>query len=209
MTLHVITPKGSVIALHSPAEFERVFRVCYLSQLQFESEKIRTKMQKLYKKALDNEWITSRQRWLGHYYAQGIRGKMAVDLTIRWIDEKVGYGLWTNRDIPANGFVGEYTGLLRKRRFWGRWKNLYCFDYTVGAGRSSSIVLDCQDFGNHTRFINHSSCPNLKLVSVYCDRMIHVILYANKAIPAGTQLCYDYGEEYWAGRSYLRELLAS
>jgi SET domain-containing protein len=61
-------------------------------------------------------------------------------------------------------------------------------------------VIDAQDFGNHTRFINHSFQGNLEPASVYCDGLMHVIFYANKTIPAGTQLCYDYGEDYWEKR---------
>ena len=99
-----------------------------------------------------------------------------------------------------NAYIGEYTGVLHKRPFFGRWKNLYCFDYNIGEGRKSSFVIDAQDFGNHTRFINHSFQPNVEPVSVYCDGLVHVILYASKAIAAGTQLCYDYGKDYWKKR---------
>ncbi len=208
MPLKVITPEGNTLAIHSPADFEQALHIRYLSQLQFSDAKVSGKIEKLHEKALAKEWITSRQKWLGHYYAEGIRGGVPLDLSIAWIDESIGYGVWTNRPIAAHAFIGEYTGFVRKRRFWGRWKNLYCFDYTVGRGKSTSIVIDCQDGGNHTRFINHSYHPNLELVSVYCDGMIHVILYAKTAIPAGTQLCYDYGVDYWAKRGKPLELAA-
>lgn len=206
MPLKVISQDKSTFEIHSPMDFEKALHVRYLSQLQFDSEKIRKVVERKCEKALAKEWITPKQKWLGHYYADGIRGKVVLDLAIAWIDDDIGYGVWTNCDIPAQTFIGEYTGLLRKRAFWGRWKNLYCFDYTIGPMRSTSLVIDCKDAGNHTRFINHSSKPNLDLVSVYCDGMIHVILITNKAIAAGSQLLYDYGEEYWVKRKKPLEL---
>lgn len=200
MPLNVIKSDGNKVAIHSPQDFERSLSIRYLPKLEFADSKARKKIEKRCQKALEKEWITPKQKWLGHYYSEGIRGTPHLDLTIAWISNEIGYGVWTNQDIPANSFVGEYTGILRKRRFWGRWKNLYCFDYTTGPKRSTSFVIDCQDGGNHTRFINHASTPNLQLVSVFYEGIMHVILYAKEDIPAGTQLCYDYGEDYWEKR---------
>ena len=177
-----------------------MFNITYLPSLKFIDGKTECKIEKQCGKALRKNWITSRQKWLGHYYAQSIRGEIHLDLTIAWIDANVGYGIWTNREIPAQAYIGEYTGILRKRHFFGRWQNRYCFDYNIGEGRNSRYVIDAQNFANYTRFINHSSLPNVEPVSVYCDGLLHVIIYAPKTIAAGAQLCYDYGEDYWKKR---------
>ncbi len=201
MPLQVINREGKTLSIHSPQDFENAFSLRYVSSIQFKDAQTECIIQKRIRKALLKEWITPKQKWLGFYYADGIRGKISMDLTIRWIDEKIGYGLWTNRAISAHTYIGQYAGLLRKRKFWKRWQNLYCFDYNIGERRSSSYVIDAQDHGNHTRFINHSFNPNLEPVSVYYEGKIHVIIYAKKGIPAGSQLCYDYGEEYWEKRA--------
>lgn len=201
MPLKVITAEGDTLSIHLPQDFEKILHIGYLSRLEFIDTKTQFKIEKLCDKALDKGWITQRQKWLGQYYAQGIHGSIHLDLTIAWIDESIGYGVFTNRDIPAHTYIGEYTGVIRKRRFFTRWKNLYCFDYNIGSDRRTAFVIDAQDFGNHTRFINHSFQPNLEPVSVYCDGLVHVVLYASKPILAGTQLCYDYGEQYWKKRS--------
>jgi uncharacterized protein len=200
MPLKVITSEGNMISIHSSKDFEAIFKIGYLSSIRFKDSKTQGKVEKRCAKALQKEWMTSRQKWFGHYYAQGILGNIHLDLTIAWIDEKIGYGVWTNIDIPAQAYIGEYTGILRKRVYFGRWKNRYCFDYPIGEERNSSYVIDAQDFGNYTRFINHSFESNLEPASAYCDGLIHIIVYAPKAIPAGTQLCYDYGEDYWQKR---------
>lgn len=209
MPLKVITAQGEVIEVHAPQDFENIFRIGYLSHLEFENTQVQFKVERRSDKALDKGWITPRQKWLGHYYSKGIRGAIFLDLTIVWIDSKIGYGVWTNREIPAHSFIGEYTGMIRKRRFWGRWKNLYCFDYNIGEARRTPYVIDAKDFGNYTRFINHCFEANVEPVSVYCNGLVHVILYAKQRIPAGTQLCYDYGEDYWEKRGKPENLFAA
>lgn len=206
MPLKVITPEGNILPIHSPKDFEAIFGMGYLAGINFRNAKTQDKIERRCAKALRKEWITPRQKWLGHYYAKEIQGNIYLDLTIGWIDDTIGYGVWTNVDIPAFAYIGEYTGILRKRLFFGRWKNRYCFDYNIGEGRNSGYVVDAQDFGNYTRFINHSFEPNLEPASVYSDSLIHVIIYAPKAIRAGTQLCYDYGEDYWQKRSKPKKL---
>lgn len=207
--MQVVTSNAELIVLHSPEDFETVFHVRYLPGLKFSKPKIENKLKQLCAKALTNKWITLKQKWLGSYYSEGFQRAPSLDLSIKWINSKVGYGVWTNRFIAANTFVGEYTGVIRKQRFWGRWENPYCFDYTMGLGRSTSFVIDAKKEGNHTRFINHSFEPNLELVTVYYAGMMHAILYAKTDIQAGTQLCYDYGEEYWANRGKPLELAAN
>ena len=197
MPLKVITAQANTVFIHSPQDFEKVFGIGYLPAICFNHDKTQKKIKKLCAKALGKEWITSRQKWLGHYYKSSIQGTVHLDLTIAWIDEKVGYGVWTNVDIPAHAYVGEYAGILRKRKWFGRWKNHYCFDYNIGEGRNTGYVIDAQNFGNHTRFINHSFEPNLETASVYCGEWMHIIVYVPKIISAGTQLCYDYGEDSW------------
>ncbi len=146
MPLRVITQKGDVLPIHSPKDFETIFNVGYLPTLGFKEQKTQEKIEKRCAKAFRKGWITPRQKWLGHYYSQEIHGQLPLDLTIQWIDEQIGYGVWTNAEIPAQTYIGEYTGVLRRRLFFGRWKNLYCFDYNIGEGRNSGYVIDAQEF---------------------------------------------------------------
>lgn len=206
MPLQIIDAKKEVIRLSSTEEFERYLGVKYLSQLTFIDQKTELQVGKRVSKALGKGWISPHQKWLGQFYAKDIRNPSGLDLTIRFIDAQVGYGVWTNRDIPAQTFVGEYTGVLRKRRFFGRWQNHYCFAYNIGEARHTPFTIDAEKEGNYTRFINHSLERNLEAASVYCDGLMHIIFYAMSPIPAHTQLCYDYGPDYWTKRKKPREL---
>ncbi len=200
MPLKVITREGIERQILSPADFEKVLAVRYLSCLESASPQVTQRLKQRYERALAKGWITQKQKWLGHYYAAFLKGGLSLDLRIAWIDPRIGYGVFTERPIPKGAYVGEYTGVLRRRLWFSRWENLYCFDYTIGEGRSSSHVIDASLSSNHTRFINHSEAPNLELVSVDHAAQVHVILYASRPIAAGEQLFYDYGDEYWRKR---------
>ena len=200
MPIQLVNHRRERLPLHSPADFEKHLEVQYLSHLAFSEPVFEWDIRQRVSKALGKNQISPQQKWLGQYYAKEIREGIGLDLTISWIDERIGYGVWTNRDIPARTYIGEYTGIVRKRRFWGRWKNFYCFTYNIGEGRRSPYTVDAEKAGNYTRYINHAEVENIEAASVYCDGLMHIIFYAIKNIPAGTQLCYDYGSDYWSKR---------
>ncbi len=200
MSIKLVLQHHKEVTLCTPREFREAMGVVYQSDLQFMDEKLHQKVLKRCVKEDRKKWIDPRQKWLGSYYSQEIRAPFNPDVTISWIDPVFGYGVFTNKPIPRNAYVGEYTGIVRKRRFFGRLKNHYCFDYTIGFGMKTPYVIDAEQHGNYARYINHSDEPNLETASVLCDGVMHIIMYALTDIPAGSQLCYDYGENYWEKR---------
>ncbi len=127
------------------------------------------------------------------------------NVSIRWIHPSVGYGLFAEETIEKDQYVGEYTGIIRRnnRRYFEP-LNGYCYEYPIQDEIGRSYVIDATA-GCLTRFINHSTSPNLKPYHVYKDGFYHLIFLALKGIEVGAQLLYDYGESYW----YLRESPAS
>jgi SET domain-containing protein len=97
-------------------------------------------------------------------------------------------------------FIAEYTGLLRKRSKADT-KNAYCFEYVVAQGFDSGYTIDAQEQGSIARYINHSEKANLNSALATLEGLSHVILYAKEPIAKGTQLCYDYGPDYWSKRT--------
>ncbi len=182
------------------SEFGQLMGIVYCSQLEFASPKVEKQMHESCMKAEKRGWIDPRQRWLGSYYAQEIQAGRHPPVTVAWIDPALGYGVFANQAIPRHTFVGEYTGLLRKRSLFGRLKNAYCFNYTIGFGRKTPYVIDAREQGNFTRYINHSDEPNLETASVLHQGKMHMIFYATGDIPKGAQLSCDYGLKYWIGR---------
>ncbi|HSW86704.1 MAG TPA: SET domain-containing protein-lysine N-methyltransferase, partial [Rhabdochlamydiaceae bacterium] len=151
--------------------------------------------------------IETRQKWLGAFYAQEIQRGSIPDLTIAWINFDIGYGVIANCDLPKQAYIGEYTGIVRKRRYFSDKKNGYCFEYSIGETIKSPFIIDAKPKGNHTRFINHSDNPNLEPACVLSGGLMHIILFAIKPIPKGTQLSYDYGEDYWAKRQRIKRAI--
>lgn len=138
---------------------------------------------------------------LGKQFIEKIKAAYIPDVSIRWVDENVGYGLFAEEIIESGSYVGEYTGQVREndiRRYLEPLNN-YCYEYPVLDSVGRSFVIDAIQ-GNLTRFINHSFTPNLRPVHVYYDGFYHLIFLAVQKIESGTQLLFNYGQNYW----YLR-----
>jgi hypothetical protein len=115
------------------------------------------------------------------------------------IDEVVGYGVFADRLIRAGDVIGEYTGLLRKFRPEDM-TNHYLAS-TPAYGRYDGFIIDGQDQGNITRFINHSHrSDNVANAFVFHGRRWHRIMRAARAITPGEQVLWNYGEDYWRAR---------
>jgi hypothetical protein len=137
--------------------------------------------------------------WLGSYYKKELQNGAEPDVTIRWIDPLVGWGVFTNRPFKKMEYIAEYVGKVRKRRRSDS-KNGYCFEY------ASKYNIDAMEEGGLSRYINHSSKPNLNSSLAWKDGIGHIILYTKEPVAKGVQLCYDYGPDYWAKRPAPREL---
>jgi hypothetical protein len=55
------------------------------------------------------------------------------------------------------------------------------------------LTIDGSDNGNKARYINHSCAPNAE-AEIDGTR---ILIYALKNIPAGEEIFYDYGDEYF------------
>jgi hypothetical protein len=195
--LHPNTSETRVYALR---EFEAALGLSFLPNLTFSKSKVFDKIVKRCQKADRKGEIERRQKWLGTLFAEDIERGNHPDLIIKWCDEKIGYGVFAETDLPPFTFIGEYTGAVRKRCRADK-KNSYCFDYSIGEGKKSPFIIDAEKQGNITRFINHSNAPNLEPISVLSGNLMHVILLTRSWIKKGQQLTYDYGEDYWKKRT--------
>jgi hypothetical protein len=188
------------------AHFKEIMGVDYLERIRFITPQVREKIEKRCKRAHAKGKLGQRQLWLGHYYSREIDACRIPDITIAWIDDVMGYGVWTNRDIPAFTYIGEYTGVFRRPYFFKDRQNYYCFNYYITMSYWEQnlwapYLIDAREEGNFIRYINHSDQPNLDMASTYHGGVLHIIFYAKSFIPKGTQLGYDYGPIYWEKRT--------
>jgi len=141
-------------------------------------------------------------------YGDKISRGVIAPIYIKWIDDQIGYGAFADVDLPADSFVGEYTGIVsRKEPPDLRKPNPYLFEYPTGlwgADRLGLNVVDDQPIGidpreegNLMRFINHSDAPNLVPARCSDRRLLHLFFLTNQAIAKDTQLTFNYGPNYW------------
>lgn len=98
-----------------------------------------------------------------------------------------GRGLFTEERIPKGAFVIEYLGRPATAQQMRQNRGKYLF------WTSDTSMIDGNIPANVARFINHSCAPNCEVRI----RNRRVFIFALRSIPAGEELSYDYGEEYF------------
>ncbi|HSX37407.1 MAG TPA: SET domain-containing protein-lysine N-methyltransferase [Chlamydiales bacterium] len=180
-------------------EFQAMTGVAFIPELDFESvsfaQKIAAKIRKVHAKGK----LPREQLWRGSYYKNEIQTLFFPKTTIRWIDDAIGWGVFSAKAFKKGEFVAEYSGKVRKRTRKDA-KNAYCFEYALTSNIRMPYLIDAQDQGGIARFINHSSRPNLCPMLVTFNWVNHVILVAKEDIREGIQICFDYGADYWSSR---------
>jgi len=189
-------------------EFEKLVGVSFIPQLDFLKFSLLNTIVEKTLKFHKKDQLSCRQLWLGSYFKKEILNPILPPIALRWIDSQVGWGVFTTKPIKKMEFIGEYAGKVRKRKREDK-KNAYCFEYMLAEGYDSPYVIDARDQGGIVRYINHSDKPNLISTLATFDHLSHVILLAKEPIPAGTQLLYDYGGNYWKHRLRPKELSSS
>ena len=143
--------------------------------------------------------IGRKQIWRGSYFQKEIESLYVSDVTLRWINPEIGWGVFARRNFKAGEYIAEYTGVVRKRKRSDE-QNGYCFEYVHLSGEKTSFLIDARESGGISRYINHSEEGNLEPKLATIGTVTHVLLLTKKSIQKGEQLCYDYGPAYWAHR---------
>ncbi len=183
---------------YSIPELESRLSFKYVSLNSFESPEEQQEIRERGLKKWKEGGVSVESQELGIRFMQEIEAAYIPDVSIRYLDESLGHGLFLEETIEAGSYVGEYTGIVRKndlRRYFAPINN-YCYEYPVADDLGKSHVIDATS-GSLTRFINHSFDPNLRPVHVFYEGFYHLIFLAIRRIEKGTQLCYNYGQNYW------------
>jgi len=176
-------------------EFEQAASMTYLTHLWFESYKQLTRihgqlMRSKHTFGVENGWLAT------FYRPQVESGEMAA-LVIRWIDDRLGYGLFAGKPLAAHSYIGEYTGVVRAARWGDRTESDYSFEYPGRTPLGSRYIVDAAEAGNEMRYINHSDQPNCEAVAIFCEGVVRIAIRTLRALQAGEQLSLDYGRQYW------------
>ncbi len=200
MKIGIYSQKEQLIKFIDEKQFEAFFQVRYLDHLQFDRYAILHWSLKRNQKKIRKREIQKNNLWTRALLEKELYKKKMPPIYIKWVNSFIGYGIFAAEDIAEYTFVGEYTGLVKRRRKRRNLDNDYVFGYVSGP-IDTPYVIDAKYQGNFVRFINHSYEPNLTSRWVISDGISHIVLFANRFIPKDCQLTYDYGPYYWKSRS--------
>lgn len=192
---------------YSIKEAEQLLDFKYLSYLIYSNWKIEQYVAKTYSKAKRRYQILPNSLWLGKFHEKDIENMIIPKIAICWVNSQIGYGVFAIQDIPAWSFLGEYTGILRKRRSIWLDENDYCFRYPIPKRSWKYLTIDSGKQGNFTRFINHSDLPNAEAISIFYNNSIRIIIRSTQLIKKHEQITYDYGPLYWKHRKKQEEFI--
>lgn len=193
LNVSLLEKDGKKALIRSAAHFQKHLQIQYLSHLQFSTVRALRICHRDTKRMIE-AGLPHENNWLGALHRQEIGRAIPSPFEIRWVDDKVGRGLFSINEIRPGRFIGEYTGIVRWKNALFARTNPYCFAYPMG---KTSYTIDASAYGNHTRFINHSEKPNLQSISIAADGLMHIVLLTTRRVAPGEELLLNYGDRYW------------
>lgn len=195
--------KGSGIEIFSTQEFESFFNIAYRSHLHFFDYKS-FKSTIFHCPWIIRSFLGEENRSLGLKYREEIRNGFVAPVTIKWIDDQIGYGVFADYDMPIDTYIGEYTGLVRGLSRIKPDYNAYCFHYPTKFFSWKYRIIDALQEGNELRFLNHSDHPNLKPICLSDRCLLHLTFKTARPIAKDEELTFDYGHDFWKRRESIK-----
>jgi hypothetical protein len=189
LQFHVDPAFPVVIDRHDAAEgrvraiLQKLDGLKYVTGIRFE-EGIEKKVVALYVKMgtrFTFRWIPRQRRTL-----------------VRFINERVGFGLFAANRIASGNIVCEYAGFVCRYESIADHTYSYAYMLEEPNDLGLTLIVDSLQEGNESRFINHSPQSNLLSSCEFYNGHSHILLRSKREIRAGEQLFLDYGESYWS-----------
>ncbi|MEM1283744.1 MAG: SET domain-containing protein-lysine N-methyltransferase, partial [Chlamydiota bacterium] len=199
--IKILLPDEKEVKIFSEKDFLDSFGFRYLKTLHFANYKDLNGSINKFPWNYHSIFFNQDSHRLGRQYQDKLVEGDTADLSIRWIDNTLGYGVFADTSIDENNFVGEYTGLVRQLYRCSSDPNAYCFHYPTRFLSMKIYVVDALHEGNILRFVNHSDIPNLIPVCMVDRGLTHIAFMTTRRIQEGEQLTIDYGENYWKRRT--------
>jgi hypothetical protein len=194
-------PSGSAESLTvSPEEFLRYTGVRWSRTLQFEDFDTLLAVYLQVEEAHRWRQLDSEALWLGTYHRRDIEMGREAKISIRWIDSKIGYGVFAEEELKKDAYVAEYAGLVRRRPYFQWHVSDYAFRYPTAVWSRAPYQIDAEKVGNATRYFNHSETPNCEAVGVLAGTLIHILFRTTRKVEPNEELRFDYGPFYWRNR---------
>jgi hypothetical protein len=179
----IVIDRNDVVAGRVRAILQRLDGLKYIKSIRFEE-------------GIEKQVIASYAKMGTRFTLRWIRWRQRA--VMRFISERVGFGLFAASDIAEGESVCEYTGFVC--RFESVEDHTYSYAYVFEEPNDLglTLIVDSLQEGNESRFINHSRNSNLLSSCEFYNGHSHIHLRARRKIPAGEQLFLDYGDGYWS-----------
>jgi SET domain-containing protein len=193
--------KNSNILNNNPIEMKKFFRsldLIYCPYLFFDTKDYHIR-NRIFNIAENNiNIIEKSELYSDKINYQGDKNKKHPILSIKFISDDIGYGLFAEQNFEKNDYVSEFCGKVTIN--YDKQSQGYNYNYF---GDDSEIVIAPRKIGNESQFVNHSYDPNVEWTTIIgTDKKYHVLFVANKDIQKGEQILVNYGEEYWKNIGY-------
>ena len=173
-------------------------KVKFLPGIYFDNLKILQNVRKKSKSLLSKKYSSPRRLWLGLFYENELKSIFnKYRYVLRKKNEKIGFGIFSLQNILEETFLGQYSGIVKKRKRFLIKNNDYLLRYSVENIEDKEYVIDAKEYGNFSRFINHSQNPNVEIRTIVLDNIIYKTLFSIKKIKEKDELLIDYGSLYW------------
>lgn len=143
-------------------------------------------------------------------YLSFVKKRYCAPISVQWVSDKVGFGVFATEDIHRGDFIQEYTGILRAAELRGGLvvdDTSYAWVYPSVAEYQNNLLVDSKYEGNEMRFVNHGNHPNVMQIKLLDeDGIFHICYVAREDIKAGEQVLISYGVDYWATREFFEDL---
>lgn len=192
---------------YSMERASQLLHFTFLPALTFPHWQVEKTVRALCAKADKKHRISPLARWLGQLHKRDLLSPPMPPIAVCWINSYIGYGVFAREAIPAWTYIGEYTGILRRRQAIWMDENDYCFRYPIPFFSLRYFTIDSGQQGNFTRFINHSDNPNVEAIGAFQDGLFHIVIRTIRDIQPGEELCYHYGPLYWKHRKKREEFV--
>jgi hypothetical protein len=164
---------------------DRLNGIRYLDELVFEPE-------------LERKLMRSHQ--LSKHRFTWKRLPARAPVSIRFIDAKIGFGVFAERDLAEGELIGEYTGMVSSEITGNDFTYLHSYPALTWGEEELFLVVDALTMGNETRFLNHSDAGGVSHIEdYYFNGHWHILFKVTSPVAKGEQLFVDYGAGYWAG----------
>lgn len=174
--------------------------ICYdsmPSQIRSKRPIDQTQLSPEEKEVIDRYYALTKQQYESPWY-------------MKFINKKIGYGIYAAADIEPGQLIAEYVGIIYDEAYYMTTPQNPKFCWNVQppsfVKNGQKFYVDAIESCNFTRIINHSYKPNVIPLQMHGPDGSRMLYVACEKIKKDEQLLVNYGNGYWQQRGEPEEL---